>query len=70
MTPGRPRPRIVCHMTMSVDGRQLPERWSDPAEGVDGDRLEGGMVWLRYRVEPAASTNGAAAPLSVPRHHG
>jgi hypothetical protein len=40
MTPGRPRPRIVCHMTMSVDGRQLPERWSDPAEGVDGDRLD------------------------------
>ena len=40
MTPRRPRPRIVCHMTMSVDGRQLPERWSDPAEGVDGDRLD------------------------------
>ena len=27
------RPKITCHMISSLDGRLLPERWSDPAEG-------------------------------------
>jgi riboflavin biosynthesis pyrimidine reductase len=33
------RPRIVCHMTMSIDGRQDAGRWSKPAAGIDGRRL-------------------------------
>jgi riboflavin biosynthesis pyrimidine reductase len=28
------RPRIICHMTSSVDGRQLVDRWTKPATGI------------------------------------
>lgn len=35
------RPRIICHMVMSIDGRLKPRRWSDPAAGVDRDELDG-----------------------------
>lgn len=33
------RPRIVCHMVTSIDGKLHPSRFSPPAEGVDGERL-------------------------------
>jgi len=33
------RPRIVCHMTMSIDGRQDARRWSRPAAGIDAAQL-------------------------------
>lgn len=26
------RPRIICHMITSLDGRLLPSRWSDPGD--------------------------------------
>ena len=29
------RPKIVCHMMSSIDGRLLPDRWTPPAHGVD-----------------------------------
>ena len=29
------RPRIVCHMMGSIDGRLLPDRWTPPARGID-----------------------------------
>jgi riboflavin biosynthesis pyrimidine reductase len=31
------RPKIICHMTSSVDGRLLVDRWTPPAAGIDGD---------------------------------
>lgn len=33
------RPKIICHMVSSVDGRLHPSRYTVPAAGVDGDRL-------------------------------
>jgi riboflavin biosynthesis pyrimidine reductase len=35
------RPRIVCHMTMSVDGRQVVDRWTPSADGVGVRQLVG-----------------------------
>ncbi|MFP3564524.1 dihydrofolate reductase family protein [Paraburkholderia sp. SIMBA_030] len=29
------RPKIICHMVASIDGRLLPPRWTPPAKGVD-----------------------------------
>jgi hypothetical protein len=46
------RPRIVCHMLTSVDGRLLVDRWTPPASGIDADRL-------RRHYDEAAATFGA-----------
>ena len=29
------RPKIICHMVTSIDGRLLPDRWTYPANGAD-----------------------------------
>lgn len=42
------RPRIICHMGSSVDGRLHPSRWTPPAAGI-----ERGLVH-RYYEETAA----------------
>ncbi|QEI06579.1 5-amino-6-(5-phosphoribosylamino)uracil reductase [Pigmentiphaga aceris] len=31
------RPKIICHMVSSIDGRLLPSRWTPPAKGVSFD---------------------------------
>ncbi|WDS36492.1 RibD family protein [Pseudoxanthomonas sp.] len=31
------RPKIICHMVSSIDGRLLADRWTPPASGVDPD---------------------------------
>lgn len=31
------RPKIICHMVSSIDGRLLPDRWTPPARGVAHD---------------------------------
>ncbi|HYD69300.1 dihydrofolate reductase family protein [Azospirillum sp.] len=33
------RPKIICHMVSSIDGRLLVDRWSSPAYGVDASIL-------------------------------
>lgn len=33
------RPKIICHMVSSIDGRLHPSRYTVPAAGVDGERL-------------------------------
>jgi len=33
------RPKIICHMISSIDGRLLVDRWTTPAKGIDADRL-------------------------------
>lgn len=33
------RPKIICHMAMSIDARLHPSRFSAPAAGIDGVRL-------------------------------
>jgi len=34
------RPKIICHMVGSIDGRLRYQRWSKPAKGVDSDKLD------------------------------
>jgi riboflavin biosynthesis pyrimidine reductase len=31
------RPKIICHMVSSIDGRLLVDRWTPPAAGIDAD---------------------------------
>lgn len=33
------RPKIICHMMSSVDGRLIGYRWSKPFNGIEQDRL-------------------------------
>ena len=33
------RPKIICHMTSSIDGRLLVDRWTAPATGIDAPTL-------------------------------
>ena len=33
------RPKIVCHMMSSIDGRLLPDRWTKPARGIERSAL-------------------------------
>src|SRR5262249_21647267 len=49
---GGMRPRIICHMVSSIDGRLLVGRWTPPAEGIDRLRLRG------YYEEVAARLGG------------
>lgn len=35
------RPKIICHMVASIDGRLRYQRWSKPASGIDPDTLDG-----------------------------
>lgn len=54
------RPKIICHMVSSVDGRLHPSRYTVPAAGVDGARLRkhydevsakfGAQGWMCGRV--------------------
>ena len=47
------RPRIICHMVTSIDGRLLVDRWTRPAAGIDAGRLRGHYddVARRFRAE-------------------
>lgn len=33
------RPKIICHMVSSIDGRLLVDRWTKPASGADAGKL-------------------------------
>lgn len=35
------RPKIICHMVASIDGRLRYQRWSKPASGINPDTLDG-----------------------------
>ena len=35
------RPKIICHMVASIDGRLRYQRWSKPALGINSDTLDG-----------------------------
>ena len=47
------RPRIICHMTSSVDGRQLVDRWTGPAEGIDPVALDSHYDDIYTRLDTA-----------------
>ena len=42
------RPKIICHMGSSIDGRLHPSRWTPPAAGIEQDLVH------RYYDETAA----------------
>ncbi|WP_082478835.1 MULTISPECIES: RibD family protein [unclassified Methylobacterium] len=78
------RPRIICHMGSSIDGRLHPSRWTPPATGIaDGlvhryyeetaARL-GGEGWIVGRTTMAEIAKGhprmpSAIPASLRRTH-
>ncbi len=46
------RPRITCHMITSLDGRLLPERWSDPADDRIDSLIETHYEATAVRLQP------------------
>ncbi|ACL60960.1 dihydrofolate reductase family protein [Methylobacterium nodulans] len=46
------RPKIICHMVSSVDGRLLVGRWTPPAKGIEAGLLH------RHYEEVAGCLNG------------
>ena len=80
---GLARPKVICHMATSIDGRLLVERWTPPASGIAANlihrhyealaaRLDADG-WLVGRKSMAPYANGRArafdnALASSPRH--
>lgn len=69
------RPRIVCHMVSSIDGRLLVDRWTPPAAGLDAElvnrhyeevagRLEADG-WIVGRKTMEAYADGAARRVEI-----
>jgi riboflavin biosynthesis pyrimidine reductase len=62
------RPKIICHMTSSVDGRLLVDRWTPPAAGIEKGLVHrlydetaarlGGDGWVVGRTTMAELTEG------------
>ncbi|QEX23218.1 2-hydroxy-3-oxopropionate reductase [Hypericibacter adhaerens] len=45
------RPKIICHMVSSIDGRLLTDRWTPPAAGIDADLLHGHYDRVAARLD-------------------
>lgn len=70
------RPRIICHMVTSIDGRLHPSRFTVPASGVDGVRLRrhydevsakfGAQGWMCGRVTMQEISKGEPRPVTAP----
>jgi riboflavin biosynthesis pyrimidine reductase len=61
------KPRVICHMAASVDGRTLPSRWRPDGALAGGlfERLHeelGGDAWLVGRVTGQEFAKGKAYP--------
>ena len=69
------RPKIICHMMSSIDGRLLVDRWTPPAAGIDSDVLRGhydevaarfdAQGWLVGRKSMEPFTQGAARTTQI-----
>jgi 5-amino-6-(5-phosphoribosylamino)uracil reductase len=46
------RPKIICHMVSSIDGRLLVDRYSKPAQGIDESLLRQHYDSISERFEP------------------
>jgi 5-amino-6-(5-phosphoribosylamino)uracil reductase len=67
------RPKIICHMVSSVDGRLLAGRWTPPASGIAADLVRrvyeetgaqlGGDGWLVGRKTMAEMVDTTPRPL-------
>ncbi|PWE38084.1 5-amino-6-(5-phosphoribosylamino)uracil reductase [Pseudomonas prosekii] len=69
------RPKIICHMVSSIDGRLLVERWTPPAKGIDSEivgriyeevagRLDADG-WIVGRKSMAPMTKGQPKEITV-----
>jgi riboflavin biosynthesis pyrimidine reductase len=73
MTPESRRPRVICHMLASVDGRIVVDRWPLSAEGrreyelVHAGYDPDGWICGRVTMEPFAG--GVRAEAEVAREH-
>lgn len=71
------RPKIICHMVSSIDGRLRVDRWTAPAAGIDAAALRGrydeiaarldGDGWIvgRKTMEPFARGQARTAPATT-----
>jgi riboflavin biosynthesis pyrimidine reductase len=70
------RPKIICHMASSVDGRLLVDRWSPLAAGLPGDLIHrlyeetaaqlGGEGWIVGRTTMAEIAKGQPRQVESP----
>lgn len=71
------RPKVICHMISSVDGRLITNRWTPPAKGIDpsirsgiyeqvASRL-GGEGWIVGRKSMEPFTKGRASTAASAR---
>ncbi|MBB5764785.1 dihydrofolate reductase family protein [Methylorubrum rhodesianum] len=70
------RPKIICHMVSSIDGRLHPSRFTVPAAGVDGARLRkhydevaarfGAQGWMCGRVTMQEISKGKPRQVTGP----
>ncbi|MCJ2052860.1 RibD family protein [Methylobacterium sp. J-070] len=70
------RPRIICHMVTSIDGRLHPSRFTVPVAGVDKDRLRrhydevsprlGARGWMCGRVTMQEISKGKGRTVTSP----
>lgn len=66
------RPRIICHMVSSIDGRLLVDRWTPPARGIEKGTLSqryeeiaaqfGAGGWMVGRKTMTYYANGTPRP--------
>jgi len=45
------RPKIICHMVTSIDGRLLVERWTPPVSGIASQQIHGHYEALAARLD-------------------
>jgi 5-amino-6-(5-phosphoribosylamino)uracil reductase len=45
------RPKIICHMVSSIDGRLLVDRWTPPPSGVDSNIIHNTYDRVAARFE-------------------
>jgi len=48
------KPKIICHMMSSVDGRLIADRWSKPFNGIEQDRLYDPYYEIEDELGPRA----------------
>ncbi|URD39559.1 RibD family protein [Methylobacterium tardum] len=70
------RPKIICHMVTSIDGKLHPSRFTVPAAGVDAARLRkhydevsarfGAQGWMCGRVTMQEISKGKARTVTGP----
>lgn len=71
------RPKIICHMTSTVDGRLRTARWTKPAAGISEEMLSGyyndiherfdADGWLVGRTTMEEFVDGIARDIEIPQ---